>query len=209
MRRCTFIVVLLLLLVARPAAATVYSWHDSGGALHISNDSDEVPAGQADDLRKFTARKFTAKDPARSSADPSIAGLPSPAPVDDPPGDYQRGLEAGMRVAESQVRMAAELARTILAAMPAREPVPVAQPPAVSVSYVPGPDDFVGSGYGCDGYLGCGYPYPYWYFGPAIVGRRLDRHFHHPGMRGSGNGLFLAHDFAARNNGIFPRGFGR
>jgi len=204
MRCCTFVVVFLLLLT-RPAAATVYSWHDSGGALHISNDSDEVPPGQADDLRKFTA-----KDPVRSSVDGAIAGLPSPAPAADPPGDYERGLEAGMRVGEAQVRMAAELARTILAAVPAREPVPIAQPPAVSVSYVPGPNDFAGTSYGCDGFLGCGYPYPYWYFGPAIVGRRFDRRFHRPGMHGSGSGLFLAHDFAAHNNGLFPRGaFGR
>jgi Domain of unknown function (DUF4124) len=193
-RRWAFIAIILLLF-ARRADATVYSWRDAQGALHISNDSDDVPAAQPEGVRKFTA-----KDPPRSA----VAGLPSPAPADDPPGDYERGLEAGMQLGEQQVRMAAELAQTILAAMPPREPVASAAPPAVSIDYVPGPDELGVSAACAAGYLGC----PYWYVGPALIGRRFFPHSHHPGMHGAGRGLFLAHDFAAHNNGLFPgRGF--
>ena len=53
--RIATLVGLMLLPTMSVAHATVYGWHDDQGALHLTNQADEVPRAVATDVQSFTA----------------------------------------------------------------------------------------------------------------------------------------------------------
>jgi len=108
------------------AWATVYEWRSPKGSRHFSNDVATVPEDKRDAARTFTSR-FAGKSP------PAVA---SPVPTNRTQyssavqtsiaqahiAAYEPGLERGLQTAERQVRIAGELARTVLEAAPRRPP---------------------------------------------------------------------------------------
>jgi hypothetical protein len=203
------------LLLAGRAHATVYSWRDGDGAYHFTNQTADVPPGQLEAFHSFSEAA-----PAPSEGDG--AGDP-PAAADDPPGSYAQGVEAGLRMGEEQIRLAAELARVIADSAPPAAPAPIvyAPPaPAVVVDVVPayasncGPWNQCGYGYG----YGFGYPYDSWIVGPAFFGRPFFRHgrFLHGGHRsgdrsfpfaGGGGPVGVGGHFGGHFGGRFGGGF--
>lgn len=207
-----------LLLSAGSAGATVYRWRDADGALHFSNDSADVPPGEPEAFHSYTPRT-----PARVTPESGALGVYSrgaAVELGDPPGEYERGLAAGIRLGEEQVRAAAELARVMLERTPEAPSawVPIArQQPAVSVSIVRAPRRwFHSSGPWLDvapwfdgypyGYPYCGYPYwSPWVVSPAFVGGHFGRfhsfRFGHHGKRG---GFMRAGRGPHWRNGVGP-----
>jgi hypothetical protein len=134
------LVVWTLVVAAGSADATVYRWRDADGALHFSNDSADVPPGEPEAFHSFTTRA-----PARvatESGAPAVSPLATGGVVGDPPGEYERGLAAGIELGEQQLRAAAELAAVMVERVPEAPPawVPIPQPePGVSVSIIRAP----------------------------------------------------------------------
>src|SRR5262249_16452625 len=166
--------------------ATVYSWRDADGALHFSNDADEVPTERPEGFRAVTSNRQPPK-----GAEGDAAGSPDDALADDPPGAYERGLAAGLQVGEQQLRAAAGMARIMVEAAPRTTwtppPVVVAQPPAVSVSVVRAPQRFSDEPYVS------GWPFwAPWFVGPAFIGDGFSHHhrFFRFGHRLHGGGFF-------------------
>ena len=195
MRRPIVIAAVLLFALAGSARATVYSWHDDGGALHFSNDADDVPDGKSEGVATFTS-KHPAKPPAETAAATSpsvVAASPAGVPVADPPNDYERGLDLGLRIGEQQIRAATEIARVLV---DTRQATSVAEPPQVHVSVVPAPGPTFTSA-NPYAYADYGFPaYSPWFFGsPAFDGGGFHRHSHSSRFgqfgHGSSDGIFL------------------
>jgi hypothetical protein len=160
-------------LLAGPAQATVFSWRDEGGTYHFTNRPDEVPAGPLDGYRAST------EAPPPQPAAAECASDPPAAPADDPPGTYEQGVEAGLRLGAEQIRIAGEIAQQA-------QPEPVAPPPQVIYVQQPAPVvvDVVPYDTGCGG-RGCGYGYGYGYgypfnawvvTTPGLFSRPFSRH---------------------------------
>ena len=124
---CFGLVLILSASFSSGVSATVYEWRSPNGNRHFSNNVATVPEDKRDAARTFTSR-FAGKQ---------IGASPSPLPANRTQDSaaiqagitnmaaYERGLERGLQTAERQVRMAAELARTVLAAAPRRPPTQI------------------------------------------------------------------------------------
>ena len=170
-----------LLLVWHPVArATVYSWRGEGGVLMVSNDPSDVPADQQASAVKFTA-KPAPKPVSDDEASPFRSAEAAQADA------YQRGFDAGLQAAERQVALAAELARTVLAAVPQTPPAsivieqstpPVA--PYVAADYAPP-------------YYGFAPPYAAYPFPYAFAVNFIPHRHFFPGARGHRFAPFFPH----------------
>jgi len=206
MRRALFLAVAVLLVSGR-AQATVYSWREGDGSYHFTNQAADVPPGQLDAFRTVTEAH-----PVSSTAD-SAAADPPAARADDPPSGYEQGLEAGLRIAEEQIRLSGELAERMQPEPAAAPPVYMPAPPQPIVVNV-APSDTGCGPWGC-GY-GYGYPYNSWVVGPAVFGRPFFGHgrFHgehrfdkRPFFTGGFNLGTFNSSFPATFNAGFPGGF--
>lgn len=127
---CFGLVLILSASFSSGVSATVYEWRSPNGSRHFSNDVATVPEDKRDAARTFTSR-FAGKKigaspfpvPANHTQDSATlqTGIADIARI----AAYERGLERGLQTAERQVRMAAELARTVLAAVPRRPPTQI------------------------------------------------------------------------------------
>ena len=193
---------LILVLFATHASATVYGWKSEDGALHFSNDPGAVP-----ETYRLTAEEFTSKLVGKEV--PVEEAPPPPSLTGEPLNTYERGLERGLEVAERQVALAGELARSVVAATPARPPVRVIiRQSAPIVRYVsPGY-----SGIPFYGFVGPYAPHfstPYYWASYAYgVGHgRFVPHSHFfPGTRGRHRGLFFPHGHFSQDGFLFGHG---
>jgi len=189
--------------------AIVYSWHDDAGVLHLSSDPDDIPAALRDTVKKFES-KTTERYP---SANAPEEAAPSPSRAQEPLSAYERGLDRGLQMADQQVRLAAELARTFVEAAPQAQPTRMTLPvsrreaPAFTVGYVRSAYDRFG--------VIAPYPYgsPWFSFGCCsdfgLLRRRFVPHSHFfPGTFGPPRGLFFPFGHATQSNGfLFGHGF--
>lgn len=179
--------VAVLVLVGR-AEATVYRWRDADGVFHFTNREEEVPPGPLDAFRAFSELE----PPPAAPSDVGGAGdtgIRSDAVAEE--DAYAAGIEAGLRIAEEQLRLAQELARAAEDESPpvVAPVVEVAPAPPVVVSVVPAvAPAYYGWRDPC-GPWGCSS----WIVGPALLGRPL-RH---------GRFAHRRHGFA-RRHGFLP-----
>jgi len=211
MRRLVVLFAAIALALPAAAHATVFSWRDEAGALHFTNDEREVPPEKGDAVRSFTSKAAIAT--ASAAAGDDSDGPADPAPAADSRAAYERGLEAGMRIAEEQVRTAAELARVMVEAerpqvpyvFPATAPAPA--PPPVSVAIVRSPYRLA------DGYDDAWWPGGFWpgwspwFVSGGFIDGRVGRHhrFRH-GMHGGRD--FGKRDFGGRGAQVRGYSFG-
>ena len=194
---CFGLVLILSASFSSGVSATVYEWRSPNGNRHFSNNVATVPEDKRDAARTFTSR-FAGKQ---------IGASPSPLPANRTQDSaaiqagitnmaaYERGLERGLQTAERQVRMAAELARTVLAAAPRRPPIQIIirqSAPQVRHVYSHNPAPFYG-------FIG-----PYGHYDSSYFSHRS----HAYGFR---RGRFIRHSHLSpsrrRHRGIFfPRG---
>jgi Domain of unknown function (DUF4124) len=202
-----------VLCCASSAHATVYSWRDENGKLHLCNDQEEVP-----EAHRTTAKTFKSKFAAQT---PVAVPVTVPAPSAEPVAisAYERGLERGLQAAERQVALAGELARTLLAAAPQPPPPPppsppqviIIQQPATVVRYVsPEPSPYYAPPfYGFIAPYSTYYGFPYSFTYPYGFGRgRLIPHSHFfPGARRRRAGLYFPYGHASHRGFLFGHGF--
>jgi len=202
-----FIVSLVALLVAplfltsSLVHATVYAWKGERGALHLSNDLENVPEAQ-----RTSAQQFIAKPVEKSALEGTLP--PTPSPEVTLMSAYERGLERGLHLAEQQVALAGELARSVLGALPPRPPtrIIIQQPPQTIIRYVtPGYySPFYGSLRPYVPYL----PYRGFDYAYGFHRGRFPRHSHFfPGTRGRRRGLFFPHGHLSQDGFLFGHGF--
>jgi hypothetical protein len=191
MQRTIAVVTGILLFLPALADATVYRWRRDG-ALHFSNDSADVPAGEPDALHAYTAAKPAPAAVVSSASDVSSGGFPV-EPALDSPSAYERGFDAALRLSEQRMHDAVTLAGAMIEA--ASEPAPAPPPPIVIQQRPPAHVAIVRASYP----LRTADPYPYigaypvswpWLVSPAIIGGGFVRH-HKPfrlghGRRGGG-----------------------
>jgi len=191
------------------AHATVFSWKGEGGALHFSNDPEEVPETHRPSAKQFTS-KLAGKVTPESS--PERATPPSSAPpLAESTTAYERGVERGLLVAERQLEMTNEILKTTLQAV--RQPPPpqtiiIQQQPAEPiVRYVERePSHFP--------YYGVISPYSWhWgrpYFSHYSYGFRRGRlvpHSHFfPGTRRRNTGIFFPHGHSTHHGFLSGHG---
>jgi hypothetical protein len=193
---------LSLFLSTSLAHATVYAWKGESGTLHLSNDEEHVP-----EARRATAQEFTAK-PVSASAPEATAPIMSAGSEATLASTYERGLERGLQMAERQVALAGELARSVLAAVPPAPPVRIViqQPAPTIIRY--GSRGY--RDYPFYGFIGPYIPYsPYGRFGYAYGFRRgrFVPHSHFfPGTRGRHTGMFFPHGHFSRDGFLFGHG---
>lgn len=214
MPNAKFFLLLVVLIVsvlgfASSAHATVYSWRDENGRLQFSNNQDEVP-----EAHRTSAKTFKSKLATQNPVDVPPVTTPAPSKEPETVSAYERGLERGLQVAERQVALAGELARTLLAAAPQPPPPPppqiiIVQQPAPIVRYVSREPDYAPPYYGFIApYLAYGgYPYDHTYsygFGRG----RLIRHSHFfPGARRRGLGVYFPYGHQRHRGYLFGHGF--
>ena len=106
--------------------AAVYEWRSPTGSRHFSNDVATVPKDKRDAARTFTSRFAGKSPPAVASPVPTNRTQDSSAVqtsiVQAYIAAYEPGLERGLQTAERQVRIAGELASTVLETAPRRPP---------------------------------------------------------------------------------------
>lgn len=196
---------ILLISSSTAVHATVFAWKGEGGALHLSNNPEEVPETHRPSARQFTS-KFAGK---AAPADPTPAS--SPPPLAEPTTAYERGIERGLIAAERQMEMTNELLKTTLQAVRQPPPPPtiiIQQPSEPVVRYVDrGPDYFpyYGPIAPYSAYWGVPYAshYPY-----GFSRRRLVPHSHFfPGTRRRSRGLFFPHGHSTHRGFISGHGF--
>ena len=184
------LLVSLFLIAPSPVVhATVYAWKGEGGALHLSNDPEEVP-----EAHRTSAQQFTSKIAGKAAPENSASASPPPPSV-EPTSAYERGVERGLLASERQMQMTNELLRTALQAVPQPPPPPtivIQQQPEAVVRYVDRePSYFPYSGFIApySSYWGAPYisHYPY-----GFRRGRLVPHSHFfPGVRRRSRGLFF------------------
>jgi hypothetical protein len=170
--------------------ATVFAWKGEGGALHLSNDPEEIPEAHRPSARQFTSKlagKAASENPETSS---------SPSPLAEPTTAYERGVERGLFAAERQMEMTNEILKTTLQAV--RQPAP--PPPTIIIQQQSDPvvryvdrDPYAVPYYG---FISPYFPYggvPYAYHYPYGFRRgRFVSHSHFfPGTRGRNTSIFF------------------
>jgi len=206
MRVAVLIGVLVVLLASR-GEATVYTWVDQAGALHLSSSAEDVPEAERSSLRSFTAKALPPEAAAATSpADDGGAPFERMPRVSDPndrPTAYERGLDRGLEVGEQEARIAGELARTMLGSIvppPPPPPPPRREPPPFVVSVIP------------SYYERVAVIAPYLLFYPGVpfgglvstfgVSRFVPHSHFSPGTFGPRRGLFFPHGHATQDNGF-------
>jgi hypothetical protein len=196
---CFGLVLILSASFSAGVSATVYEWRSPNGDRHFSNDVATVPEDKREAARTFTSRFAGIQTPA----------APSPAPANHTQDSaalqtstaqahiaaYERGLERGLQTAERQVRMAAELARTVLAAAPRRPPTQIIirqSAPQVRHIYSHAPAPFYG-------FIG-----PYSHYGSSYFSHRSYPHRSH--AYGFRRGRFISHSHLSPSRHRRPRG---
>ena len=194
MLRSLLTLAVTMLLLAGRADATVYSWRDADGVFHFTNREDVLPATQPEAFRTFRQIESPAADPAvdeRAAEAQATAGEVAEAGASRA---YVEGVEAGIRIAEEELRLARELARAEAEELqPAAAPVVyyVQEPPPVVVSVVPARDNrYYYDGWGSCGFGGC----TSFLVGPTFGGRRAGRGrgIHRGDHRFAGSGFSFA-----------------
>ncbi|MGE0822307.1 MAG: DUF4124 domain-containing protein [Candidatus Binatia bacterium] len=196
----------LILTAPAVSSATVFGWTEEEGVRHFTNDPEAVPEAHRPSVQQFTS-KLAAK--------PSTTDMPSPSPV--LPGlpaynAYERGLEHGLELAERQVALASEMARSILQAAPPVPPPPmiiIQQQPAPIIRYVdrePGWSPYYGflapyTSLYWGGYYPSSYPYGF------RSGRLIPHSHFFPGTRGGHRGLFFPYGHFSHQGFLFGHGF--
>jgi len=186
------VLLISVFLISSPAVvhATVFAWKGEGGALHLSNDLEEVPEAYRTSARQFTS-KLAAK---AASEDPALASSP-PLPVESTSA-YERGVERGLLAAEQQMEMTNEILKTTLQAVrqPPSSPstIIIQQQPQTVVRYA-ARNSYAVPYYGYISpysfYWGVPYAYPYPY--GFSYGRFVPHSHFFPVVRGRSRGLFF------------------
>jgi hypothetical protein len=200
------LVIVFLFSSSTVAHATVFAWKGEGGALHFSNDPEEVP-----EAHRTSARQFTAKLAGKAAPEnPALASPPSSPPAESTSA-YERGLERGLIAAERQMEMTNEILKTTLQAV--RQPPPpqtiiIQQQPADPVvRYVdrnPYPVPYYGFVSPYSSYWGVPYAYHYPY---GFSRGRLVPHSHFfPGTRRRSRGLFFPHGHSTHHGFLSGHG---
>jgi len=200
----TILASLLLLSFSTTTHATVFAWRGEGGALHLSNDLEEVP-----EARRTSAQQFTSKLAGKAAPESPVL-TPSPPPA-EPMSAYERGVERGLVAAERQMEMTNELLQTVLQAVPQPPPPPtiiIQQQPETAVRYV----DRGPSGIPYYGYLSpyasyWGAPYAYLYPYGFSRGRLVPHSHFFPGTRGRNVGIFFPDGHFSHHGFLSGHGF--
>jgi hypothetical protein len=103
--------------------ATVFAWKGEGGALHLSNDPEEIP-----ETHRTSAQQFTSKLAGKAAPENPAPAFSPPLPA-EPTTAYERGVERGLFAAERQMEMTNEILKTTLQAV--RQPLP--PPPTIII----------------------------------------------------------------------------
>lgn len=185
--------------------ATVFAWKGEGGALHFSNDPEEIP-----ERHRTAAQQFTSKLAGKVlSAEPMPVS--SSAPPIESTSAYERGIERGLQAAERQMEMTNELLKTTLQAVRQPPPPPqtiiIQQPSEPVVRYVDRePGYFPSAGYIAPYSSYWGVPYAYHY--PYGFRRgRMVRHSHFfPGSRRRNTGIFFPHGHSTHHGFLSGHG---
>jgi len=188
--------------------ATVFAWKGEGGALHFSNDPEEVP-----ETHRTSARQFTSK--LAGKAAPEDLALASPLPPSaEPTTAYERGVERGLLAAERQMEMTNELLKTTLQAVRQPPPSPpstiiIQQPSEPVIRYVDrnpyGPVPYYGFISPYSAYWGVPYAYHYPY--GFSFGRFVPHSHFFPGTRGRNFGIFFPHGHSSHHGFLSGHGF--
>jgi len=185
--------------------ATVFAWKGEGGALHLSNDPEDVPEAHRTSAQQFTSKlagKVSPVDPAPDS--------PSSPPAESASA-YERGVERGLFAAERQMEMTNEILKTTLQAVHQPPPPPtiiIQQQSEPVVRYVdrePSYFPYYGSIAPYAAYWSVPYAYHYPY---GFNSGRFVPHSHFfPGTRGRNFGIFFPQGHFSHHGFIFGHGF--
>ncbi len=208
---CFGLVLILSASFSSGVSATVYEWRSPNGSRHFSNDVATVPEDKRDAARTFISRFAGKQTEASPSPLPANRAQDSAALQADIAriAAYERGLERGLQTAERQVRMAAELARTILAAVPRRPPIQIIirqSAPQVRHVYSHDPAPFYCfiSPYGP--YHSSHFPYRSYSYG-FRQGRFISYSHLSPSRRRRHRGIFFPRGHQSRDGFLFGHGF--
>ena len=184
--------------------ATVFAWKGEGGALHLSNDPEEVPEAHRNSAQQFTSKL------AGKAAPENPASVSPPPPSAEPTSGYERGIERGLVAAERQMAMTNELLNTVLQAVPQPPPLPtiiIQQQPETLVRYVDhGPSYFPYYGFISPYSSSWGVPYAYHYPYGFSQGRFVPHSHFFPGTRGRNAGIFFPHGHSSHHGFLFGHG---
>jgi hypothetical protein len=185
--------------------ATVFAWKGEGGALHFSNDPEEVPEAHRTSARQFTSKlagEVASTEPAPAASSPVLA---------EPATAYERGVERGLIAAERQMERTNEILKTTLQAVRQPPPPPptivIQQQPETVVRYVDR-DLYPVPHYGFISPYSSYWGVPYAYHYPYGFGRgRFVPHSHFfPGTRRRSRGLFFPHGHSTHHGFLSGHG---
>lgn len=207
------VAILLLALLPGQVNATVYGWKGAGGVLHLSNDPEEVPDPATETVTEYTS-KLAQKAAKKAEAASPPANVSSDTDERERLSAYERGLERGLASAEKQVRMAADLARSVLTAAP--QPLPQ-QPVQIVIQQAAPVVRHVSPAYNTPfyGFIGPYTPHSYFghysgHFGGYSYGfrqGRFPRHSHFsPGRRRGRPGIYFPRGHFSRDGFLFGHG---
>ena len=211
--RLGLVSILLLTLLPVQVSATVYGWKGDGGVLHLSNNPEDAPDPATETVTEYTSK--LAQKAANTSSATETATPPAAPPAEteiERLRAYERGLERGLASAEEQVQMAAELARSVLTAVP---PPPPRQPVQIVIQQAAPVVRHVSPAYTYNspfyGFIG---PYiPHSYFGHSggysygFRQGRFPRHSHFsPGRRRGRRGIYFPRGHFSRDGFLFGHG---
>lgn len=211
---CFGLVLILSAFFSSGVSATVYEWRSPNGSRHFSNDVATVPEDKRNAARTFTSRFAGKRPPVAASPLPADrtqdsaarqTGIADIARI----AAYERGLERGLQTAERQVRMAAELARTVLAAAPRRPPIQIIirqSAPQVRHVYSHDPAPFYGfiSPYGPS--HSSHFPYRSYSYG-FRRGRFISHSHLSPSRHRRHRGIFFPRGHQSKDGFLFGHGF--
>lgn len=200
------LVSVLLLSSSTVVHATVFAWKGEGGALHLSNDPEEVPETHRPSARQFTS-KFAGK-----AAPEALAPASPPPPSAESTTAYERGIERGLIAAERQMEMTNEILKTTLQVVhqppPPAPTIIIQQPSEPIVRYVDrGPDYFPYYGPIAPYAAYWGVPYAYRYPYGFSRGRLVPHSHFFPGTRRRSLGLFFPYGHSTQHGFISGHGF--
>lgn len=204
--RATLLASLFLISSSSVAHATVFAWKGEGGALHFSNDPEDVPEAHRPSAQQFTS-KFAGKP---APTDP--ASIAPPLPSAGPTSAYERGVELGLQAAERQMEMTNALLQTTLQAVRQPSPPPsmiiIQQPSEPVVRYVDrGPSYFPYYGFIAPYSFYWGVPYAYHYPYGFSSGRFVPHSHFFPGTRGRNTGIFFPDGHFSHRGFLSGHGF--
>jgi|GEM_PF-5790868 len=204
--RAALLAGLFLIPSSSVAHATVFAWKGESGALHFSNDPEDVPKSHRTSAQQFTSKLAGTPTP----TSPASAAAPL-LPV-EPTSAYERGVELGLQAAERQMEMTNALLQTTLQAVRQPSPPPptiiIQQQPEPVVRYVDrGPSYFPYYGFIAPYSFYWGVPYAYHYPYGFSYGRFVPHSHFFPGTRGRNTGVFFPDGHFSHHGFLFGNGF--